>query len=376
MSELSTSTLSQQDALSISPPAQLQAQLRSQLSLRARSQRRLIQGLMLLLLLVMLWSLTQGAMKIAFADVIASLLPGITAGPDGFSQQVMWDIRLPRVLLTAITGAGLAVCGAVMQGICRNPLADPGLIGVSSGAALFAAMVMVFDISHFLPALLQPVLISLAAFIGALLVSQLVFQLAHTAFGLNTLLLILAGVAINALVGTIMGLLAFIADDGTLRLITFWSMGSYAGSNWTQVLLVGLGVSAPLLLLWRYRSALTLMLGGEQDAQNLGVPVQKIKRVSLLCVALLTAVCVCFTGIVGFVGLVTPHICRLLTGPDLRSLIPLSALAGALLVTSADTLARILIIPAELPVGLVTSMLGVPFFLYLLLQYRRSPRHV
>ncbi len=358
------------------PVLPLPAQLQAALAQKSRQQRRTLLTLALLVVLLMLLSLTQGAMPIDAAEVVTSLLGGVNGGPGNFAQQVIWDIRLPRVLLTAITGAGLAVCGAVMQGICRNPLADPGLIGVSSGAALFAALVMVFDLSWFLPAPLQPVLLSLAAFVGALLISLLVFRLAHTALGLNTLLLILAGVAINALVGTLMGLLAFIADDGTLRLITFWSMGSYAGSNWAQVMLVALGVSAPLLLLWRYRTALTLMLGGEQDAQYLGVEVQQIKRLSLLCVALLTAVCVCFTGIVGFVGLVTPHICRLLTGPDLRSLIPLSALAGALLVTGADTLARIVIMPAELPVGLVTSMLGVPFFLYLLLQYRRGARHV
>lgn len=375
MSELSSRALS--TAHTVTEPAlPLRAHLQATLVHKARQQRRTLLVLALLLLLLMLMSLSQGAMAIAATEVIASLLGGVNNEPGSFAQQVIWDIRLPRVLLTAITGAGLAVCGAVMQGICRNPLADPGLIGVSSGAALFAALVMVFDVGQFLPALLQPVLISLAAFVGALLISQLVFRLAHTSLGLNTLLLILAGVAINALVGTLMGLLAFIADDGTLRLITFWSMGSYAGSNWTQVLLVAFGVSAPLLLLWRYRTALTLMLGGEQDAQYLGVEVQQIKRLSLFCVALLTAVCVCFTGIVGFVGLVTPHICRLLSGPDLRSLIPLSALAGAILVTAADTLARIVIIPAELPVGLVTSMLGVPFFLYLLLQYRRGARHV
>ncbi|MEO3677684.1 iron ABC transporter permease [Rheinheimera sp. FR7-31] len=375
MSELSSGALSTAHIVT-EPALPLRTQLQATLVHKARQQRRTLLVLALLLLLLMLMSLTQGAMAIAATEVIASLFGGVNNEPGSFAQQVIWDIRLPRVLLTAITGAGLAVCGAVMQGICRNPLADPGLIGVSSGAALFAALVMVFDVGRFLPTPVQPVLISLAAFVGALLISQLVFRLAHTTLGLNTLLLILAGVAINALVGTLMGLLAFIADDGTLRLITFWSMGSYAGSNWTQVLLVALGVSAPLLLLWRYRTALTLMLGGEQDAQYLGVEVQQIKRLSLFCVALLTAVCVCFTGIVGFVGLVTPHICRLLSGPDLRSLIPLSALAGAILVTAADTLARIVIIPAELPVGLVTSMLGVPFFLYLLLQYRRGARHV
>ncbi|MEO3877700.1 FecCD family ABC transporter permease [Rheinheimera fenheensis] len=375
MSELSSRALNVAHAVT-EPALPLRTQLQATLVHKVRQQRRTLLILALLLWLLMLMSLTQGAMAIAATEVIASLLGGVNNEPGSFAQQVIWDIRLPRVLLTAITGAGLAVCGAVMQGICRNPLADPGLIGVSSGAALFAALVMVFDVGRFLPTPVQPVLISLAAFVGALLISQLVFRLAHTTLGLNTLLLILAGVAINALVGTLMGLLAFIADDGTLRLITFWSMGSYAGSNWTQVLLVALGVSAPLLLLWRYRTALTLMLGGEQDAQYLGVEVQQIKRLSLFCVALLTAVCVCFTGIVGFVGLVTPHICRLLSGPDLRSLIPLSALAGAILVTAADTLARIVIIPAELPVGLVTSMLGVPFFLYLLLQYRRGARHV
>ncbi len=357
-------------------PANQPTGLAQRLAARTRRLKHWLVGLGLTLVVTMLWALTQGAMPVPLNEVVSALFQwGLDEEPL-FSHQVITEIRFPRVLLTMITGAGLAVCGAVMQGICRNPLADPGLIGVSSGAALFAAVVMVFDLSAWLPEALQPVLISMAAFVGAIIISHLVFRLARTHAGVDTLLLILAGVAINAMVGTLMGLLAFIADDGTLRLITFWSMGSYAGSHWWQVLLVSLGVAIPMSLLWRYRTYLTIMLGGEQEARYLGVPVDRVKSFSLLAVALLTAVCVCFTGIVGFVGLVTPHICRLLAGPDMRSLLPLCALAGALLVTAADTLARLLIIPAELPVGLVTSSLGVPFFLYLLLRQRRGLHYV
>lgn len=350
--------------------------LGERIATRERLQMRWLLSLSIVLAAIMLWALTQGAMHIPLRDVVASFEQLIFPREGHFFHQVVTEIRLPRVILTAITGAGLAVCGAVMQGICRNPLADPGLIGVSSGAALFAALVMVFDIGAWLPEPLRPVIISCAAFTGALLISHLVFRLARTTGGVDTLLLILAGVAINAMVGTLMGLLAFITDDGTLRLITFWSMGSYAGSHWWQVLLVTIGVAAPMALLWRYRIYLTIMLGGEQEARYLGVPVDSVKSWSLIAVSLLTAVCVCFTGIVGFVGLVTPHICRMIVGPDMRSLLPLCALFGALLVTCADTLARLLIVPAELPVGLVTSSLGVPFFLYLLLRQRRGLHYV
>jgi len=350
--------------------------LAARLVSRERHHKRLLLGLGAVLFILMLWALTQGAIKVPVADVLVSLKQFFLLSEGQFLHQVVTEIRLPRVLLTAITGAGLAVCGAVMQGICRNPLADPGLIGVSSGAALFAALVMVFDLSAWLPEPLQPVMISTAAFVGALIISHVVFRLARTAGGVDTLLLILAGVAINAMVGTLMGLLAYITDDGTLRLITFWSMGSYAGSHWWQVLMVSVGVALPLSLLWRYRTYLTIMLGGEQEAKYLGVPVDRVKSLSLVAVSLLTAVCVCFTGIVGFVGLVTPHICRMISGPDMRTLLPICALAGALLVTCADTLARLLIVPAELPVGLVTSTLGVPFFLYLLMRQRRGLHYV
>ena len=365
----------QTSAIPMQPPAARVSETQRLLTRDHTRFMTLCAGLLIVAPLLVMWAASQGAMSLSL-EALWQSITGTDNTDANLQMKVMWEIRLPRVLMSLITGAGLAISGAVMQGICRNPLADPGLIGVSSGAALFAAVVMVFGGAMGLPAVLQPLLLPIAAFTGALVVSMLVFRLARTTSGINTLLLILAGVAINALVGTLMGLLAYVADDGTLRLITFWSMGSYAGANWQQVGLVALGVGLPATLMWRYKTELTLMLSGEQEAKYLGVPGQKVKSYSLFAVALLTACCVCFTGIVGFVGLVTPHICRMVVGPDLRKLLPLSALTGAFLVGSADTLARTLIIPSELPVGIVTSCLGVPFFLYLLLRERKGQYHV
>lgn len=285
---------------------------------------------------------------------------------------ILWDIRFPRIVMTMITGAGLALCGTVLQAICRNPLADPGLIGVSSSAALFAgAAFAVLSTAH-IPLFLMSYFVPLSAFLGATLSLILLLKIADSEQGMNTLVLILAGVAINAGAMTLLGLIQYVVDDATLRQITFWSMGSYAGINYTSLSITIVPVILGTYYFWQIRHQLMLMSCSEKQAKYQGVDTRKIKLVSLWTVAAIVAVCVSFTGIVGFVGLVVPHLCRMVFGAHLNVLLPTSLLSGALLVALADTLARIIIIPAEIPIGLITSMVGVPFFLFLIVREKRK----
>jgi iron complex transport system permease protein len=287
-------------------------------------------------------------------------------------KRIITDIRAPRALMTLATGAGLAICGLVLQAMCRNPLADPGLVGVSSGAALFASIAILLSSFYTISATFSLVFVPLMAFAGAGLALVLLLVIASYRNSINTLVLILTGVAINAGAQTLLGLITFIADDNTLRLITFWQMGSYAGIDWNQALAAILIVSSATFLFWRKADAIMLLEIGEQHAQIQGIPVAKLKHTLLIIVALVSAICVCFTGIVGFVGLVVPHICRMLIGNQLKTLLPTVAIAGGILVTLADVMARVVIVPAELPIGLLTSALGVPFFLWLILREKRK----
>lgn len=273
------------------------------------------------------------------------------------------QIRLPRLLLAALVGAALAASGAVLQGLCRNPLADPGLLGLSSGAALAALATIAFQLDWGLPPLWR---LPLAAFVGALVTGYLVIRFAYRQARLSITHLILAGVGINALAGAMMGLLSHVADESSLKLMTYWTLGSVAGANWAQ-----LAIAAPLMvlalaLLWPWRLALTLWLLGERDAQSLGVEVGKMQQRLLLLVSLLVAIATAFTGVIGFVGLVVPHLCRLLLGGDFRQLLPASLVGGALLMMLSDWLARTSVAPQELPVGIVTALMGTPLFLALL----------
>lgn len=294
------------------------------------------------------------------------------SGLPSMNHTILWEIRAPRILMTMISGAGLAICGAVLQAICRNPLADPGLIGVSSGAALFAALAIAMMSFSNAPAFLGTYFIPLFAFFGAAFALILLLKIASSASGMHTLILILAGVAINTGAMTLLGLINYVVDDATLRQITFWSMGSYSGIAYSQFFIALLPIAAGIVYFWHIRHSLMLISCSEKQAKYQGVETDKIKHRSLWLVAAMVAVCVSFTGIVGFVGLVVPHVCRMFIGAHLRLLIPASALLGALLVTMADTLSRILIIPAELPVGLITSLVGVPFFLYLIVREKRK----
>ncbi|HCM1319202.1 TPA: iron ABC transporter permease [Vibrio parahaemolyticus] len=316
-------------------------------------------------------SITVGPMNISFTDSLRGLI-GAHSELAPHIQLVINEIRLPRTILCMFIGAILAICGVVMQGLFRNPLAEPGIIGVSAGAALGGAFAIVvfaeFSQNH--PQLMNLAALPLFAFLGGALTTVLVYWLGTNKFGTSVTIMLLAGVAISALSGAAIGFLNFSADDQMLRDLTLWSMGSLAGAN-----RAGIGLSSVtlvVLLFWFHKKAMSLnaLLLGESEARHLGVPVQKLKRQLILLSAVGVGVTVSICGAIGFIGLVIPHLGRMLAGPDHRTLLPISALLGALLLTCADMIARVLLAPAELPVGIVTALIGAPFFIYLLFQQR------
>ncbi len=287
-----------------------------------------------------------------------------------FTQQqmaVLWNIRLPRVVLGALVGAALAVSGALLQGIFRNPLADPGLIGVSSGAALGAVFTIISGIAVF-----GIYTLPIAAFLAGAATTLLVYQLSRRHGRTDVAMLLLVGVALNALAGATTGLLTYLADDAQLRSIVFWTLGGLGGALWETVLAAAPPILLALAVAPRLGFYLNLFALGETEARHLGTNTELIKRATVLIAALATGAAVALTGPIGFIGLIVPHIIRLAIGPDHRRLIPACALGGATLLVLADLLARTLAAPAEIPVGLFTAFAGGPFFLALILRTRRQ----
>lgn len=324
----------------------------------------------LLLLVMIVTSLTVGA---SGTSLLQALFSWANGEPIGLREKViLFDIRAPRTLLGALVGASLAVSGAVMQGLFRNPLADPGLVGVSAGAGLGAIVAIV------LGGLLPPAFavltgmytVPVAAFVGGWLSTMLLYRVATRKGRTSVAVMLLAGIALGALTGAVSGVLVYLADDNQLRDLTFWGLGSLAGATWTKLFVAG-----PLMLialaatpfLARGLDALTL---GEATAGHLGVPVQRMKNIAILTVAGATGAAVAVSGGIGFIGIVVPHLLRLSIGPSHRFLLPVSALLGAAFLLGADVISRIIIAPSELPIGIITATIGGPFFLYILLRNR------
>jgi iron complex transport system permease protein len=328
-----------------------------------------------LLVVATVFAIGIGAYRIAPLDVFRILVSSLGVDAGTFEPQqaaVLQTIRLPRVLLGLITGAGLGIAGALMQGLFRNPLADPTLIGVASGGAFAAAFVIVLS-ATWLPGavtMLGPWTLPLAAFAGALLVTWLVYRIGDAEGILSLPIVLLAGIALNALALAGVGLLSYVASAEQLRNLTFWSFGSLAGGTWpllSAVAPLALAAVSLGLLLARPLNALAL---GETQAGHLGVDVARVKHAAIVLTALAVGGLVAATGVIGFIGLVAPHAVRLACGPDHRVVLPGAALLGALLVVTADVVARTVVAPAELPIGILTAGLGAPFFLVLLLRRR------
>ncbi|MDR7123842.1 iron ABC transporter permease [Pseudotabrizicola sp. 4114] len=322
------------------------------------------------LVLTALLSLSHGASGVSLGSLVQALTSG-EAMP-ARDRLILWEIRLPRMLTGVLVGASLAVAGAVMQGLFRNPLADPGLVGVGAGAGLGAVLAIV--LGGLAPLwLTQAVgyhLVSVAAFLGGWASTLILYRVATRSGRTSVATMLLAGIALGALAGAVTGVLVYIADDRQLRDLTFWGLGSLGGASWPKLMAAGpvmllALVAAPFLA--RGLNGLAL---GEAAAHHIGLPVQRVKAVAILTVAAATGAGVAIAGGIGFIGIVVPHLLRLATGPDHRFLLINAGLAGATLLLLADLIARSIIAPAELPIGIVTATLGAPVFLWILLRRR------
>ena len=366
--------------------------LRTRLRLRTqehkpilKSQRRgpaLLMGLLVLLVFIAIVSVGIGAVQISPVQTISILLSKIGVETDAaftpLQENVLMQIRLPRVVLGLLIGAALGVAGTAIQGLFRNPLADPALIGISSGAAFFAAMMIVFSgsVLHFVDVLLGHWSLPAAAFLGGFLTTLVIYRLATHNGVTSVPTMLLAGIAINALATAGVGILIFTANDAQLRDIAFWNLGSLGLADWNTVATIipfVIITVVPLVLMAR---ALNALLLGELEAEHLGYNTERIKQGIVVLVALAVGAGVAVSGIIGFVGLIVPHLIRLIIGPDHRYVLPGSLLLGAALLTAADLLARTVASPAEVPIGIVTALVGAPFFLYLLVRDRTTGRLV
>lgn len=336
-------------------------------------------SLVALLGCAVLLSIGLGAVRIPPARIVEVLMGSVKDPLIARDSLVLFNIRLPRTLLGLLVGAGLAVSGALIQGLFRNPLADPALVGVSAGAGLATAAVIVLgDLALArlgLPGPLPYTVLPIGAFLGSLAAMVLLYLIATRSGRTSVAIMLLAGIALAAFSGALTGLLVFVSDDRQLRDLTFWSLGSLGGASWTKLSTVA-PIILPLLLLMPFlaRGLNGLMLG-EAEAYHLGIPVQRIKAMAILLVALAVGASVASAGLIGFVGIVVPHLVRLWVGPDHRLLLPLAAMGGAMLLVAADIVARLIVAPAELPIGIVTAAIGAPFFLWLLLR-RAGPLDV
>lgn len=288
-------------------------------------------------------------------------------------RTIVVELRIPRVFFSVFIGAGLATTGVALQGIFRNPLVDAGIVGIASGASFFAACFIV--LGSFLPIIFMGnPMISLAiiAFAGALITTFLVYRISYSHGKINIVMLILSGVALNALSGSLTGLLTFFATDVQIRNLTFWTLGSLSGANTASIWILVPVISFFLYLIYRQRHALNAFALGEEAAFFLGINTQKTKKIMLLAATAIVGTSVSLVGVISFVGLVVPHVLRLWMGPDHKQLVPMSMFAGAILLTFSDWLSRVLIPPTEIPIGIVTALLGTPVLITLILKQKKQ----
>ena len=356
------------------------ADIKSEIANRTSPARRslagrlaaLLLGLSLLLLLSAVAAAGLGAVHIPPGELLRSFLGRLSGGASaGGADQILWDLRLPRIALGAVVGAALSVAGASLQGLLLNPLADPYLIGVSAGAAFGAALAVLTGVAGFAGGMGR----TLAGFAAAVLTLLIVYRLAYRNGRIGRESFILAGVVVGSFMWALVTLVMALASGGQLAGVISWLLGNLGQS--LSGLSIGLGgglMLAAMLALYAFSRDLNLLALGEEPAKQLGVEVERLKKLVILLAALLTAASVAVSGVIGFVGLIIPHMARRLWGPDHRLLLPASALLGACFLVWADTLARVVIAPSELPVGVITSLLGAPFFCYLLVSSAHRSR--
>lgn len=338
---------------------------------RSRRTAGVVTILLVLLLVLTVASGMLGQVPVTPAEVLGSLahhlgleLGPMPAHPQG--ENALWVVRFPRVMLAIVVGAALACAGALMQGTFGNPLADPGVIGVSAGAAVGAAGVIVVAGS-----LVPASWIAAAAFVGGLVATALVYAFARSNGRTEVVTLILTGIAVNAFAGGILAFFLFIANTAAREQIVFWQLGSLSGATWNAVAIAGLLAAVGIGIAWFLAGRLDLLALGDRAARHLGVDVERLRQVLIVVIAVLVSAGVAFAGIIAFVGLIVPHLVRMLLGPGHRVLVPASALAGAVILLAADLVARTAVDNVDLPLGMLTALVGGPFFLWLLVRTRK-----
>ncbi len=325
-----------------------------------------------LLITVMLFAIAFGAVHIQLSDMFSSLKHFFSGQkPANIHEGVFIQLRLPRVLLCAITGSILAVSGVLMQGLFRNPIVEPGLVGTSAGAAFGASFVFVLSasLSPALKVYASTYMVPLFAFLGGLLATFVVYSLAKNAKRVSIMSLLLIGIAVNAVGLSGTGFMSYIARDPQARSITFWNLGTFSGASWLQVFIVGAVAALIFIFSFRYSKQLNALMLGEEEASYLGVATNKLKRRIMILNTAMVSVATAFVGVISFMGLIVPHILRLLIGSDNKKLLPASMITGALLLVLADMGARLLLAPAEIPIGIITSLVGAPVFIILLKKF-------
>ncbi len=336
--------------------------------------------MLILLTIILLISFIYGPVHISLFQIIDILLNQINIksnfSEDGYTSiqnMVLLNIRLPRILLAILVGTGLGTSGAILQGLFRNPLVDPGFIGVSSGAAVGAMIAIMFSafFSTFINKNLLVFLLPILAIIGSFITTLMVYILSKVHNKTNIMAMLLSGIAINALSGALIGIFISISTDSQLRSFTFWTLGGLDNADWSVILITSIFIIFPLTIIYKMKSQLDIFMLGDAEAMHLGINVEWLKKKIILISSIMVGISVSFCGMIGFIGLITPHLIRMIIGPNHNYLIPASALLGALLLTTSDIIAKSIISPAQLPIGVVTSCIGAPFFIWLIYNQKK-----
>ncbi len=346
-----------------------QKAFKKRIRVHTESRNLVLLGFALLLLISFFVNVSIGAVQIGLGELWEILLMQVGLNSESVSvtkENVFFAIRLPRTLLGILVGGTLGISGALMQALFRNPLADPGLLGISSGAAAGASLIIVLGAGIGVTAFSSVWALPMAAFLGALLTTVVVWRLGTRSGRSDVTTMLLAGIAINALAGSVTGLMVLVSNDSQLRSLTFWSLGSLNGSLWSYVWIVGFCFCLMVAAIPFLGRPLNALLLGEHDALCLGVRVEVYKKFIIVITSVCVGAAVAFTGMIGFIGLVAPHMVRLMVGPDHSKVLPGSVLLGAILLLNSDLIARTLVPPTEIPIGIVTALIGAPYFLWLL----------
>lgn len=330
----------------------------------------------ILLAIIAVWSINTGVYDFDGKSAFEVLGKVIQGDPDlSLSDKyVVWDVRAARIIMAILIGSMLSVSGTSLQGLFKNPLATGDLIGLTSGATLLAAIAIVLGghFKEYLPEAVQFSLVGISAFLGSFLSMMLVYRISTAGGKTNVVMMLLTGVAITAIGFSITGFLIYISKDEQLRDLTFWNLGSLAAATWTKNTILAVVMGIAYIILLPKGKALNAMMLGEKDAQHLGINVEKLKRQIIIIVALMVGSCVAFSGTIGFVGLIVPYILRLIFKSNYAFILPLSAVCGSILLLAADTFSRSIVEPSELPIGILTALMGGPIFIAILVKFKKS----